>query len=258
MRPTLQKSLLFAGKRGPDGVIDLHTHILPGMDDGSPDAATSVQMLRQMERQGVCVVCASSHYYAHRETVGEFCARRQRAFAQLQSARGGCEGAVLTLLPAAEVAYFPRISEQKDLERLCIAGTRTLLLEMPFCEWNDFQRAEVAALTLDLGYRVVLVHPERFLFSANNRRQLEHLQQLPVGLQVNAGSLLRWRTRKAALRVLQGAVCPLLGSDCHGLTVRPPNLEGGRSVVQKKLGRDFWAQMQADARRLAGLASAAG
>ena len=62
---------------------------------------------------------------------------------------------------------------------------------------------------------------------------------MPIGLQVNAGSLLRWGTRRLALDLLQMAQYPLLGSDCHNLTSRPPNLKEGRKVVMQKLGEAF-------------------
>ena len=237
-------------------MIDLHSHILPGMDDGSPDAETSMQMLRQMAVQGVTSVCASSHYYADENSVNQFCTRRQAAWAQLQAAGLGQHADQPTVLLAAEVAYFPCISECKDLPQLCIEGTRTLLLDMPFCEWNDFQVEEVTALTLDLGYQLVLVHPERFLFSKNNRRRLERLMELPIGLQVNAGSLLHWQTRKTALHILRETDCPLLGSDAHNLTTRPPNIKEGRSVIEHKLGAAYWQRMQQNAARMLGRAFA--
>ena len=236
-------------------MIDLHTHILPGIDDGSPDAATSMQMLRQMSVQGVTTVCASSHYYAEQQSIGQFCERRDQAFARLQQAGLGRYEDQPGVLPAAEVAFFRGISEQRELARLCIAGTRTILLEMPFCEWNDFQIEEVGVLALDLGYQVVLVHPERFLFSKNNIRLFERLQELPLGLQVNAGTLLKWRSRKQGLQILEGARCPLLGSDTHNLTTRPPNLQEGKCVIERKLGQAFWRRMQQNAAKLTGRTS---
>ena len=142
------------------------------------------------------------------------------------------------VLPAAEVAYFPRMEEQ-DLTPLCIQGTRTLMLEMPFADWTSLQLETVEALVLDCRYDVVLVHPERFCFSKSNKHKLEKLAELPIGLQVNAGSLLRWGTRRLALDLLQMAQYPLLGSDCHNLTSRPPNLKEGRKVVMQKLGEAF-------------------
>ena len=217
------------------GWIDLHSHILPQLDDGSDSVEMSLAMLYQMAEQGVDVVCATSHYYAKYSSIPAFCERRAEALERLSS--------VLTaelprVLPAAEVAYFPHMEEQ-DLMPLCIQGTRTLMLEMPFADWTGLQLETVEALVLDCRYDVVLVHPERFCFSKSNRHKLEKLAELPIGLQVNAGSLLRWGTRRLALDLLQMAHMPLLGSDCHNLTSRPPNLKEGRKVVMQKLGEDF-------------------
>ena len=217
------------------GWIDLHSHILPQLDDGSDSVEMSLAMLYQMAEQGVDVVCATSHYYAKHSSIPAFCERRAEALERLSS--------VLTaelprVLPAAEVAYFPHMEEQ-DLTPLCIQGTRTLMLEMPFSDWTGLQLETVEALVLDCRYDVVLVHPERFCFSKSNRHKLEKLAELPIGLQVNAGSLLRWGTRRLALDLLQMAQYPLLGSDCHNLTSRPPNLKEGRKVVMQKLGEAF-------------------
>ena len=216
-------------------MVNLHTHILPEIDDGSDGVDTSLAMLRREAEQGVTAVCATSHYYAKHSSIPAFCERQAEALERLS--------AVLTdglprVLPAAEVAYFPRMEEQ-DLTPLCIQGTRTLMLEMPFADWTSLQTEAVEALVLDCGYQVVLVHPERFCFSKSNRHQLEKLAELPIGLQINAGSLLRWGTRRLALDLLQMAQYPLLGSDCHNLTSRPPNLKEGRKVVMQKLGEDF-------------------
>ena len=205
------------------------------LDDGSDGVDTSLAMLRREAEQGVTAVCATSHYYAKHSSIPAFCERRAEAMERLS--------AVLTedlprVLPAAEVAYFPRMEEQ-DLTPLCIQGTRTLMLEMPFADWTSLQAEAVEALVLDCGYQVVLVHPERFCFSKSNRHQLEKLAELPIGLQINAGSLLRWGTRRLALDLLQLAHWPLLGSDCHNLTSRPPNLKEGRKVVMQKLGEAF-------------------
>ena len=227
-------------------LIDLHSHVLPQLDDGSDSVEMSLAMLYQMAEQGVDVVCATSHYYAKYNSIPAFCERRAEALERLSS--------VLTaelprVLPAAEVAYFPHMEEQ-DLMPLCIQGTRTLMLEMPFSDWTGLQLETVEALVLDCRYDVVLVHPERFCFSKSNRHKLEKLAELPIGLQVNAGSLLRWGTRRLALDLLQMAQYPLLGSDCHNLTSRPPNLKEGRKVIMQKLGEAFLTRMDQNAQRL--------
>lgn len=124
----------------------------------------------------------------------------------------GTEG-LPRVLPAAETAFFSGISGCPGLERLCIQGTRTLLLEMPFMEWSDYQLEEVAALVLDRGYQVVLVHPERFCAAGSNREKLRQLGELPLAMQVNARTLLRWSTRRLGLELLREASCPLLTID---------------------------------------------
>lgn len=121
------------------------------------------------------------------------------------------------------------------------------MLEMPFTEWNDFQVEEVSALVLDRGFHVVLVHPERFCASKGNVWRLRELEDLPVALQVNARTLMRWRTRRLGLKLLQETRYPLLGSDCHNLTTRPPNLAEGRKVAAQKLGDAFLTKMDQSA-----------
>ena len=226
-------------------MIDLHCHILPGMDDGSPDVETSLAMLRRQAEQGIGAVCATSHYYAWQNDIETFCERRAAALQKLLDAWP--EERLPRVIPAAEVAFFTGISACPDLGRLCIQGTKTLLLEMPFTEWNDFQVEEVSALVLDRGFHVVLVHPERFCASRGNRDRLRELEELPVAVQVNAETLIRWRTRRLGLQLLREAQLPLLASDCHNLTTRPPNLAEGRKVAARKLGEDFLMKMDQSA-----------
>lgn len=231
-----------------NGLVELHSHLLPRLDDGSDSVETSLAILRREAEQGVETVCATPHFYRHQDTVETFCERRAAALEQLLAA---APDGLPRVIPAAEAALFSGMGGYPSVERLCIQGTRTLLVEMPFAEWTDFQVGEIPALVLDRGFQVVLAHPERFCFSGGNRRQLGRLARLPIGFQINAESLLHWRTRHLALELLELARYPLLGSDCHNLTSRPPNLREGRAVVKRKLGRTFLRQMDENARRAA-------
>lgn len=224
-------------------VADFHSHVLPEMDDGSESLAMSIELLQRLAEQGVQTVCCTSHYYANRETAAIFCERRQKALCRLQSS---LPTESLRLIPGAEVAWFPKISAQ-DLTPLCLQGTRTLLLEMPFAQWNQHEVEEVISLVLDRGYQVALAHPERFCFDATNRRYLAKLGDLPVGLQVNAETLYRWRTRKQGLALLRQAQYPLLGSDCHNLTRRPPYIKQARQVIRRCLGEETLEQIDRNA-----------
>lgn len=236
--------------RKKHGIIDLHTHILPEMDDGSQNAPMSVQMLKQLQDQGVEWVCATSHYYAHQECVEQFLQRRRQAVFALGDALGeaGVEEYPSIRL-GAEVAYFPGISQCPELEQLCLGGTRTLLLELSYTQWTPQQVEEVASLSLDRGYQVILAHPERFSHMRSYWKDMERMMALPIALQINADSLLHWGSRKLALELLNSTQHPLLASDCHNLTSRPPRLEKARLVVSKKLGVDILTRIDETALR---------
>lgn len=231
-------------------IIDQHAHVLPQMDDGSQDLKTSVKLLIRLMEQGVHTVCATPHYYARHESVDSFLQRRQKAFSSLNDAlKDGNDSAFPNILLGAEVAYFSGISSSAQLSELCLSGTRTLLLELSYTQWTPQQVEDVASLSLDYGYQVILAHPERFSHMRSYWKDMERMMTLPIALQINADSLLHWGSRKLALELLNSTLRPLLASDCHNLTSRPPRLEKARLVVRKKLGVDILTRIDETALR---------
>ena len=105
---------------------------------------------------------------------------------------------------------------------------------------------EVDALVLDRGYPGGFSPSGTFLYGGCKSGAVCDAARLPVALQVNANTLLRWSTRRLGLELL-GSSCPLLASDCHNLTSRPPNLAEARKVLQQKMGEDFLAQIDKNA-----------
>ncbi len=215
-------------------IIDFHSHILPGMDDGSPDVPTSLEMLRAASRQGVGVQVLTPHYYPWREEIGSFLSRRTESAETLLPA---CDDTLPRLLVGAEVAFFPHMSEL-DLTSLCIGSTRALLVELPFESWDGRVEEQLATLTLDRGYKVILAHVERYLRYRGNPETLEKLAALPLRVQVNAEAFARLGSRRAPLELFRRGRAQLLGSDAHNLTDRSPDLASGRRFLEKKLGAD--------------------
>lgn len=216
------------------GFIDFHSHVLPAMDDGSQDMMESLSMLKEMAKQGTAHVCATSHYYSWDEDIPTYLQRRGKSLNLLPPERYG-----MTVQLGAEVAYFDEICKAEQLHDLCLTGTDTLLLELPFKDWPRRLLDDIQRLTLDMGYRVVLAHPERYLFSRTNRDYLRQLADGGIAFQVNADTFLSWRTRKDGLMLLQMTENPLLGTDAHNLKTRAPRMQKAREVIEKKLGPDF-------------------
>lgn len=227
-------------------IIDFHSHILPGIDDGSPDVSTSLDMLHMAAEQGVQVQFLTPHYYPWKEDIHKFIERRSESFQRLQAA-------LTPDLPrvffGAEVAFFQHMSEL-DLEALCIGGSHILLVELPFESWPRQIMDVIATLSLDRGFQVVLAHVERYLHYKGNLEALQSLSSLPIYMQVNAESFLNFFGRKSVLKLLRSGLVRLLGSDAHNCSSRKPNLAAGRQVIQRHLGEEFLHDMDRTATAL--------
>lgn len=215
-------------------MIDFHSHILPGIDDGSKNVEESLLLLHMLEEQGISTVVATPHFYANEQSVDAFLQHRDHTFAQLMEQYG--DGPVKICL-GAEVLYYNGISRLQDLEKLCIEDTQVLLLEMPFTRWSSKVVQEVLEIANNMAITVVLAHIERYA-RYQNASFLSLLQQNGVLMQVNASYFIdRW-TRRTALRQLGFGEIHLLGSDCHGVTNRPPRMDEAAAIIKKKYGDD--------------------
>ena len=92
---------------------------------------------------------------------------------------------------------------------------------------------------------MIIAHLERYLKISGNKQGIRQLLELPVVIQINAGSLMDWKTRGPLLKMFKNGTAQLLGSDCHSLHRRPPNLAEGRAVLKKKLGDGILQQIDA-------------
>lgn len=222
-------------------MIDIHSHVLPHMDDGSRSVEESLALLRLSAAQGISCVTATPHFYAEDNSPVEFLKRRASAAAELKA---HWEPGLPRLLLGAEVCCFEGMSRVSELDALRIEGTQLLLLEMPFRPWTDRLIREVLAIQERGGMTVVLAHVERYLPGQEDAWNV--LTDAGVLTQCNAGFFLHWRTRRKAVRLLNQGRIHFLGSDCHNTDARPPRLgdalkvigAGARGALEENI-RDF-------------------
>lgn len=213
-------------------MIDFHSHILPGIDDGSRHVEESLALLNQMREQGVTAVVATPHFYADEQSVDSFLQRRAEAYDRLMAQ---CSDTVPRILLGAEVLYYNGISRLEGLEDLCIDGTRVLLLELPFTRWSSTVTHEVLEIANNMNLTVVLAHIERYM-RYQRRGVFDEFYRNGVIMQVNASYFADRSGRRAALRQLGAGQIHLLGSDCHGVQNRPPRMAEAADVIRKKYG----------------------
>lgn len=216
-------------------MIDFHSHVLPGMDDGSRNVEESIAMLRLLSQQGVDTVVATPHFYANDESVSEFVARRGNAFEKLE---GSLAPDVPKILLGAEVKYYEGISRLENLESLRVQNSKLLLLEMPSKRWTEYVIRELIDIACNVKYIPVLAHVERYL-KYQNLSVIKQLLNAGVLFQFNSSFIYGTFTRLIALGLFKNQTIHFLGSDCHNMTDRPPDIGKAYEIIEKKLGRDF-------------------
>lgn len=233
-------------------MIDFHSHILPGMDDGSRSVEESLAMLRELGRQGVDLVALTPHFYARDNDPERFLQRREAAWQRLQPA---LTGDLPQTLLGAEVYYFRDISHMEGLEKLCLAHSNVLLLEMPFQTWTEGEIREAEELCRCGRFTVMLAHIERY-WKDQKPSVWQRLREAGAVFQCNASFFRPGLHQGAAIRLLRRGFVQVAGTDCHNMDSRKPNMDVAAAALEKRLGRqeascflgrayDYWEEWKA-------------
>ena len=232
-------------------IADLHSHILPEIDDGSGSVAESLKMLTMLQDQGIRNVVATPHFYGNQDRPDRFLRRRQAAMERLQEALQDHPQLPKVHL-GAEVYFFQGMSDAEALQNLTIAGSRYILVEMPMGRWNDRMYKELVQIWEKQDLIPVVAHVDRYLSALSTHGIPDRLEELPVLVQANAGFFLRSSSRRMAMKMLKNQQIHLLGSDCHDTTTRPPRLGAAVERIRKELGEEALTMIQSYQTQLLG------
>ena len=219
------------------GIVDFHSHILPGIDDGSASVEESIALLRLEAEQGIGHVVATPHFYPRYEAPEDFLRKRDQAEAALRDAVKTVSG-LPRISVGAEVYFFRGISESEFLPQLTIREKQCILIEMPPAPWPESAYQELEAIWRRRGITPVIAHIDRYIAPFHTHKIPQRLQALPVLVQANASFFLESRTRRMALKMLRSDQIQLLGSDCHNLDSRPPRLGEALERIEANLGSE--------------------
>lgn len=211
-----------------DRMIDFHSHILPGMDDGSSSIEESAKMIEESFNQGVELIVATPHFYPWQEKPEDFLLRRERAIESLTVAFS-------KIRVGSEVAYYDGIVYSEDIELLKISGTDFLLIEMPMTIWTKRMIESLHAIENRTKLKVVLAHLDRYIRVQKRTENIDYVCE-NFFIQVNADYFINRGTQRKALKLINENSIDFIGSDCHNLTSRPPNIGEAYKTIEKKLG----------------------
>jgi len=219
-------------------VIDLHNHLLPGIDDGAKKVEETLEFLRIARRDGVKVVVATPHmkpgvYDNSRETILE-------RVALVREAAKGDEAEDVTLLPGAEVYFtadLPARARAKQLMTVADGG-RYLLLELPYQQIPMQVDDTIFQLRL-LGITPLMAHPERVAYYLEDINRVAASVRLGALTQVTAASLTGKfgdKARDFARAMLRRGLIHVLATDGHDVRYRPPVLTEGFRAAAAEVG----------------------
>ena len=161
---------------------DYHSHILPNIDDGSDSIKTSLKMIKMMKQQGIGIIVATPHFYMHREaSLDSYLVKRQNAYEKLMAS----DPAVKDIHIGAEVAIEKGISVLGELEKLCISGTRLILLEPPFTQYNSWIVEEIDEIANSRRLIPIIAHVHRYM-GVYSKSDLKSLMSVDAVFQINA------------------------------------------------------------------------
>ena len=202
-------------------LTDHHSHILPGIDDGSKNVDMSLEMIETLRDQGVERIVATSHFYAHREDgIKAYLNKRQHAYEKLMSAGPAIDNIIL----GAEVAIERGISELDGIEKLAFQGTDYILLEFPYTGFSDWMIEEVENISYNFKLTPIIAHLHRYL-EDYSKDQLQAILSLNAIIQFNNEAFETHAEKKFLKKVISDGHKVIFGSDTHNMKSRKPNFD---------------------------------
>ena len=201
-------------------MIDIHCHILPGIDDGAKNLTEAKRMLKLQLDSGVNCMYLTPHFDPEEKTLERFLTEREEAWSWLSSDYSCLNGLQMRL--GAEVSCCGALLSL-DLSKLTLGTTNYLLLEFP--QRYPAYAESVIQLLLDKGVIPILAHVERYSYFREEPGLLMRLINLGVLAQVSAQALFDKRDRNFAVACLRHNLAQIVASDAHNISTRKPCMD---------------------------------
>jgi protein-tyrosine phosphatase len=219
-------------------MIDLHSHILPGVDDGAPDLQTALAMARMAVDDGIRVMAATPHFMPGLYDNEAVDIRARIAMFNKQLGDAGID---LHVVPGCDAHIRPDfLNCLRDGTLLRINDSRYVLFEPPHMTLPP-RLEDLLFNILMAGYVPVLTHPERLKWIEQHYQVFQNLAQSGVWMQITCGSLTgRFGSRPKywAERMLAEGIVHILATDAHNLTSRPPSMASAFEKAKSEVGLD--------------------
>ena len=217
-------------------MIDFHSHILPGIDDGAGDIEEAISMLEYSKKQGVDTIVATPHYYTE-TSIDEFVEKRKNSYEALIQECNNRKLDIPRVLLGAEVYLTNDLFDAGDIEKLCVNNTNTILIEMPYSYWHSIYYDKIYYMYSKYKLKPVMAHLDRYLLADKKSVDIKKLLGMEVSVQINADTIVY--DRKLAKKILREDIIDVLGSDTHDMDVRISSMKEAESYIRSKFGDEM-------------------
>jgi protein-tyrosine phosphatase len=229
-------------------VFDLHSHILPGIDDGAKNADESERLIRMELDEGVNTIALTPHFSPEEQVVEEFVIKREEALERLRKVITESKFEV-ELVPASEVYISPKLLDIKDKTLLCYAGTDYMLVEFPTTAYFDWIPKVLFKLKVE-GITPVIAHIERYPYVRQKIDIIYSLINDGMIIQANANSINDHISRRFIFKCLKHNLIHILASDTHSVKYRPPVLKKPMLDIERKFGKEYRLYLENNAKTI--------
>lgn len=223
-------------------LIDMHCHILPGVDDGAKDETESREMLRIAYSEGIRYIIATPHHYGG--IADEEWDKRKKAL-EVTSRMAQEIASDFHVVPGSEIYYSQEaVADLKSGRGWTMNDSKYILVEFPLYAEFTYIRRAVQTLQYE-GYLPILAHIERYPALMKDHCA-EELAQLGAYLQVNAGSVTGrdgWKVKRYILKLLKSQDIHFIGTDAHGSAYRRPLMKQCASYISKKIEEAYCSRI---------------
>lgn len=224
-------------------LVDIHCHILPGVDDGAPDMETSRAMIRDAYEQGVRYIIATPHYRPEM-----FEPSMKKVIRVYHELRDYAEEVGIGLRLGCEYYRNEQMIRHLDKKlRPTMLGSRYVLTEFSTNDSFVTVRNYIYEL-ITKGYRPIVAHVERY-FCCQEPERIQELKKLGAQIQINADSVLGYEghtIKKFCAGLMKDDLVDFIGSGAHNLEGRKMNLGKCATYVRKKMGQDYAEEIFVD------------
>ncbi len=214
-------------------MIDVHSHILPMIDDGSTSIKESIDMLLESKKNGVKTVIATPHCYVRcEEDIVEFLKKREESYNILMDAISSQEESLPDIKLGCEVHMECDISKFDLIKKLAIDESDYILIEMPYGIWNNELFDILYEITLK-NLKPVIAHIDRYF---EHKDFFGAFFELDLAYQINASSVIDLKMNSEINYLFENAMVQLIGSDMHNTKTRPTRILQAMERIKKIYG----------------------